>query len=83
MSQIRPLDRGFRSGHSVHVLMEDGSTTWATVVSAKNHPTSGRPQNWRVRVRVHLETQTGGFREYNLSGPGVTPGPSVVVLIDD
>ena len=44
MSQIRPLDRGFRIGDLVHVRMDDGNTAWAEVISAKNRPTSGHPQ---------------------------------------
>lgn len=83
MSQIRPLDRGYRTGDVVHVRTDDGNTAWAEVISAQNRPTSGHPQRWEIRVRVDLETLSGGFREYWLSAPGVTPGPSVVVLIDD
>ncbi|MYC68646.1 MAG: hypothetical protein F4X12_20210 [Acidobacteriia bacterium] len=83
MAEIKLLDRGYSAGTSLHVLMEDGSTPWAEVISAENHPTARHPQNWHIRVRIHLTTRTGGFRDYNLSAPGGTASSSVVVLIED
>ena len=82
MTNIQTLDRGYRIGDQVHVRMEDGSTPWAEVIYAKNVPTARAPQNWIMRVRVYLETPSGGFREYTLSAPGGTPSQTVVVLIE-
>lgn len=81
MSRITPLAYELKVGAEVPVLADDGQQYKAEVVSAENVPTSGHPDRWHIRVRVHLGG--GKFVVRHLSAPGSEPGKTVVVLIDN